>query len=697
MSATTEVSVAGEPIGTDIERLLRSVVDSLDGRMVILDDQGRIIGTNRLWDEFVVAMGWTLGDTVEGSGVYAGVAADFFVLIQLLRGDLRLALTAATRAVLADGAEQASVKGYLPVGNRGEDVVVRLHPIHDHETARAVVTMIDITEAIRTQRDLRRITDQAQLLALVAQHTDNAVVISDADGQIEWANEAFCRMSGYTSQELLGLRRQDLIRGPFVGTPEFDEFCDALAEGRPADVQFPTTTRQGRTYWAHVEVQPIREAGELVRFVGVERDISDQRAAEELLHAATRRAHLLADQLRAEKVLLSEVLGSIPHLVYWKDADLRYTGVNQAFLALRGLTGERSVVARTEAELAGRDELSAVLATLEPQVLANGETVANQRLQLTRAGLPAVSLLLSVLPRTDENGVVRGVIGVAADVTHVTTLEQQLAQATRLEAIGQLAAGIAHEINTPVQYVSDNTRFLAESFGGVLTALRAAERLSVGEGPIAAELRRCLALVDLEFIAEEIPSALSQSLEGMGRVAQIVRAMKDFSHPGTGRVAADLNRAVESTTQVSRNEWRYVATLDLDLSPEVGLVRCFEGELKQVLLNIVVNAAQAIAGERERTGGHILGSIEIKTERVDGGVRISITDDGPGIADDVKHRIFDPFFTTKPVGKGTGQGLSMAYAVIVRKHGGTLAVTSALGAGSTFTIELPDDPDGEGL
>ncbi len=688
MTDPVTVSVSGQPIGTDVERLLRSVVDSLDGRMVILDVAGRIIGTNRLWDDFVRAMAWT-GDS--------GIGADFFVLIELLRGDLRKLLSAATRAVLSDGAEQSSVKGYLPVGNRGEDVIVRLHPIHDHETARAVVTMIDITEAIRTQRDLRRITDQAQLLALVAEHTDNAVVISDAEGRIEWANEAFCRMSGYTSHELLGLRRQDLIHGPFVESAEFREFADALEQGRPAVIQFPTVTQQGRPYWVHVETQPIKEDGRLVRFVNVERDITEQRAADEKLRAATRRAQQLADQLRAEKTLLSEVLGSIPHLVYWKDADLRYTGVNQAFLALRGLDGERAVVQRTEAELRRPDELSARLAMIEPQVLDTGEAVANQRLLLTRPDQPAVSLLLSVLPRLDEDGVVQGVIGVAADVTHVTTLEQQLAQATRLESIGQLAAGIAHEINTPVQYVSDNTRFMAETFGGVLTALRSMEVLAAGEGPVAAELKTTLAAIDLEFIAEEIPSALSQSLEGLGRVAQIVRAMKDFSHPGTGRAAADLNRAVESTAQVSRNEWRYVATLDLDLSPDVGLVRCFEGELKQVLLNIVVNAAQAIAGERERTGGHILGSIEIRTERVDGGVRITVTDDGPGMPDDVKHRIFDPFFTTKPVGQGTGQGLSMAYAVIVQKHGGKLAVRSEPGAGSTFVIDLPDDPDGPAL
>jgi PAS domain S-box-containing protein len=675
------------------ERLLRSVVDSLDARMCILGDDGVIIGTNRLWDEFAVSMGW--------DELRAGIGADFFELVNGLRGELKTTLVTAARQVLAPDAEQVSVKGYLPVAGRGEDVVVRMDPVHDHEAARVVVTMIDITTAVRTQRELRRITDEAQLLALVAQHTDNAVVISDVEGRIEWANTAFCRMSGYSSDELIGLRREDLMQGPSTRTPGFTEFVAALAAGRGADVQFPTQNKDGRSYWAHVEVQPIVEDGRTVRFVSVERDMTDQRAAEEQLRAAIRQAQTLAEALSTEKTLLSEVLASIPHLVYWKDGDLRYTGVNQAFLALRGLDDESAALERTETELAVTDRLSDVLNSLEPGVLSSGEPAENQRLQITAPGRGAVDLLLSVLPQTDETGRVCGVIGVAADVTHLTTLEQQLAQATRLESIGQLAAGIAHEINTPVQYVSDNTRFLTEAFTGVLTALRTIDELATsepgdnaaGDEPLATRLKAVLAGMDLEFLADEIPGALSQSAEGLARVAQIVRAMKDFSHPGQGRAEADLNRAVESTVQVSRNEWRYVAQLDLDLGPQVGLVRCFEGELKQVLLNIVVNAAQAIAGERERTSEAVLGHIGIRTERIEDAVRITISDDGPGMEDAVCRKIFDPFFTTKPVGKGTGQGLSMAYAVIVQKHGGSLSVSSVPGEGSVFTIDLPDRPD----
>jgi two-component system, NtrC family, sensor kinase len=499
-------------------------------------------------------------------------------------------------------------------------------------------------------------------------------------------------MSGYEAEACQGRRRQDLIPGPFRRSVTFTQFSEALSSGHAADVQFPTQTKDGRSYWAHVQVQPIVADGRLLRFVIVERDVTAQRGAEEQLRAAIRRATLLADEIRSEKVLLSEVLGSIPHLVYWKDAGLRYAGMNPAFVTFRGLSGPDDAMERTEAELTAVDELSKVLAVLEPVVLSTGLPAENQQVVLTVADRPACSLMLSVLPQIDDQGQVCGVIGVAADITHVTVLEQQLAQATRLESIGQLAAGIAHEINTPIQYVADNTRFVDESFEGVLAVVRAADDLVADQSPAGLRLRAALAALDVDFLAAEIPHALSQSQEGLERVTEIVRAMKDFSHPGQGRVATDLNRAVDSTVQVSRNEWRYVAELELDLDPHLGQVPCFEGPLKQVLLGLVVNAAQAIDAERDRAGSQQLGKIRIQTRRLEDGVQITVTDDGPGMDDQVQRKIFDPFFTTKAVGKGTGQGLSMAYAVIVQKHGGTLTVSSVPGTGSTFTVYLPDEP-----
>jgi signal transduction histidine kinase len=186
-------------------------------------------------------------------------------------------------------------------------------------------------------------------------------------------------------------------------------------------------------------------------------------------------------------------------------------------------------------------------------------------------------------------------------------------------------------------------------------------------------------------------------LEGLERVSGIVRAMKDFSHPGQGRAMVDLNKVVETTVQVSRNEWRYVAELALELGEDVGQVPCLQGELKQVLLNVVVNAAHAVAERRERSGAGELGRIVVSTRRSGAEVLISVTDDGIGMDEATRLRVFDPFFTTKPVGRGTGQGLSLAHATVVQRHGGRIEVRSAPGQGSTFTVALPLEAPSDAL
>jgi two-component system NtrC family sensor kinase len=252
-------------------------------------------------------------------------------------------------------------------------------------------------------------------------------------------------------------------------------------------------------------------------------------------------------------------------------------------------------------------------------------------------------------------------------------------------------AGIAHEINTPIQFVSDNTRFVEQSFTELLTLVTAVQERF---GDKDAQITELLRDIDADFLLAEVPTALAESLEGLERVAQIVRAMKDFSHPGQGRSDVDVNRAVESTAQVARNEWKYHAELSLDLAPDVGLVPCYEGEFKQVVLNLIVNAAHAIEAAGPREGGG-LGHIRIRTSRCTGAVEVAVSDDGTGMDEATQQRIFDPFFTTKEVGKGTGQGLSMAYSSIVQKHGGSIRVDSSRGAGTTFTISLPTEVEEE--
>jgi len=291
-------------------------------------------------------------------------------------------------------------------------------------------------------------------------------------------------------------------------------------------------------------------------------------------------------------------------------------------------------------------------------------------------------------------------IGILRDLTarfaleaERAAMEVQLLHAHKLEAIGQLAAGIAHEINTPIQYIGDNTTFLRSTCQDLLDYLEIVrEQLVMGDLDTAgrAALEKGLDGLDLDYLQQEIPKAVQQSLDGVARVSKIVSAMKDFSHPSQGvKGLVDLNHAIESTVTVCRNEWKYVADLELEPDPDLPLVPCFADEFNQVVLNLIINAAHAIA---EVTGGRQTGAkglIRITTCLRDRCVEIRFSDTGTGIPEKIRERIFEPFFTTKPLGKGTGQGLAIARSVIVDKHGGIIRVESEMGKGTTFVIELP--------
>jgi signal transduction histidine kinase/DNA-binding response OmpR family regulator len=279
-----------------------------------------------------------------------------------------------------------------------------------------------------------------------------------------------------------------------------------------------------------------------------------------------------------------------------------------------------------------------------------------------------------------------GVLVLGEDCTEQQLLKAQLAQAQKLESIGQLAAGIAHEINTPIQYIGDNTNFLADAFqhlAKVLTLYRTAE----SDPKWFDEAQRAAERADLDYLLEEGPRAIQQTLDGVGHVARIVKAMKEFAHPGTDeKVPVDLNHAIQTVIEVARNEWRYVAEVVTDLDPALPPVPGLPGELNQVLLNLLVNAAHAI---REANGTELKGTIAIATRWTANLVEVRISDTGCGIPEAVRGRIFDPFFTTKPVGQGTGQGLAIAHAVVVQRHGGAITVVSEVGKGTTFVVRLP--------
>lgn len=298
----------------------------------------------------------------------------------------------------------------------------------------------------------------------------------------------------------------------------------------------------------------------------------------------------------------------------------------------------------------------------------------------------------TITPMTNPNGEITHFLAVKEDITEKRALESQLRHAQKMEGIGQLAAGIAHEINTPTQFVMDNLTFLRDSWKSaheLLEQYRGAMQGMAGSIPaeIAVRLKDAEQACDLEFIREEAPRAIEQSLDGSRRVAKIVRAMKEFSHPDSAeKTATDLNRAVESTITVARNEWKYVSEVVTEFDDQLPAVVCYPGDINQVVLNLLVNAAHAI---KEKVKDGEKGQITVRTRMAGEHVEISVSDTGNGIPEAIRNRVFEPFFTTKDVGKGTGQGLALAYTVVVKKHGGKIWFETEVGKGTTFFITLP--------
>jgi signal transduction histidine kinase len=301
--------------------------------------------------------------------------------------------------------------------------------------------------------------------------------------------------------------------------------------------------------------------------------------------------------------------------------------------------------------------------------------------------------------QSDSTGQHKVLRGMMLDVTDQRRLENELAQAQKLESVGRLAAGVAHEINTPVQFVSDSVHFVREAMDDLSTIVdkyrdlrTATENPNQNVADIAAAAKAAAEAeddADLDYILENAPVALDRAREGLGRVAAIVRSMKEFAHPDRKEMAqSDLNQAVASTLVIASNEYKYVAEVETRFG-ELPLVNCYAGEINQVVLNLIVNAAHAIGDVVKGTPEK--GLITVSTRVLDDSVEIAIGDTGKGIPVDVRARIFDPFFTTKEVGKGTGQGLAIARNVIVDKHGGTLHFETEVGQGTTFYIRLPID------
>jgi len=527
-----------------------------------------------------------------------------------------------------------------------------------------------------SEKKFRSISDSAQ----------DAIIMMNPEGKIEFWNKAAEKIFGYSSKEALGQNLHRLIAPEHFHMPHdkaFETFKitgQGKAVGKTLELSAKTKDNKVIPVELSLSALKIRKKWHAV---GIIRDITDRKQAEKEL----KEAHVKATQL----------LASISSIIVALDMEDRVVEWNQCAENSFSLT-RNQVIGKKLSECPIDWDIKKVLREID-FCKTSGQKGNLDDTRLTLQNKEERLLGISFNPVLGLSGKIRGVLIHASDITNRRHLESQLAQAQKLESIGQLAAGIAHEINTPTQYVGDNTRFLKEAFEDTNRALKSYDQLfnAVKKNAVSdhliQEVEKVVQKTDLIYLMEEIPTAIEQTLEGLARVTKIIRSMKEFSHPGADeKTTVDINSALENTITVARNEWKYVADVKIDFEANLPLVACLPGELNQVFLNIIINAAHAISDASEDGSGK-KGIITAATRSNRNSVEIRISDTGRGIPEAIQPRIFDPFFTTKEVGRGTGQGLAISHTVIVEKHGGSINFETEIGKGTTFIIQLPIQND----
>ncbi len=408
-----------------------------------------------------------------------------------------------------------------------------------------------------------------------------------------------------------------------------------------------------------------------------------------------------------EQTYLRALLDYLPDTIYFKDRQSRFICVNQSMVQKNRCASAEDMLGQSDFDRFTKEHAQQAFDD-EQRIMQTGEALLGVEEKETWPDGRITWVSTSKLPLRNLSGEIIGTFGVSRDITESKRIEAahrqmeaQLQLSQKLESVGRLAAGIAHEINTPTQFITDNTRFLADAFQHFARVLAAYRELAtqVVAGQVAPQAVQALQDLenqeDIDYLLKELPSTCAQSLDGLARIARIVGAMKDFSHPkSVDKAPTNLAHLLNTTITVSRHEWKYVAEVVTEFAPDLPLVPCVADELSQAVLNLLINAAHAIEEVQTTWAGEVkkLGCITLRAFPSDNAVCIEIADTGAGIPEAVRPRIFDPFFTTKGIGKGTGQGLSVVHNVVVHSHGGRIDFTSVVGQGTTFRLFLPLTP-----
>ena len=523
--------------------------------------------------------------------------------------------------------------------------------------------------------------EERNMLRALIDNIPDFVYVKDLKSRFIVANSRLANVTGVASPaDLLGRTDHDFF--PLEDSHAFfEDEQHVIRSGQPLQNREETILdREGNEIFILTTKVPVRDKkGQVIGVAGIGRDITSRRKMENALRQAEQNYRGIFDKA---------VVG-----IFQSTPEGRLLIVNPSMAFTLGYNSP--------------EEMIRSITDIPRQLFVNQKRGAEFMLFMERVGGvknfecevfcqdgSKIWLTMSLRAIRQDGAVIR-YEGMCEDITERNLLREQLLQAQKLESVGQLAAGIAHEINTPTQYIGDNVRFLKDAFGdlkGLLTncdrLLSAARNDTLTRETVQA-IGEAIDRADAGYLLEEIPKAIDQTLDGVTRVSTLVSAMKEFSHPGTKeKVPLDLNHAIESTIIVARSEWKYVAELETDFDPSLPMIPCLPGEFNQVILNLIVNAAHAIADVAQK-GGPEKGLISVQTRDTADSVEVRIRDTGTGIPEEVRSRIFDPFFTTKEIGKGTGQGLAIARSVVVDKHNGSIQVETEDGKGTTFIVRLP--------
>lgn len=514
---------------------------------------------------------------------------------------------------------------------------------------------------------------------LMADNATDLIMRSTLNGTMVYISPASLKLLGYNPSELQGsslerLWHPDDIRICWEKSPQgyltlMEGTTVHRMKNKHGDYQwFESVSRQ-------VVNNEERWGKEMIL---VSREITERKQAE--------------DALAREREQLAVTLRSITDGVISTDLDNRIVLMNRVAEALTGWP-------LTEAQGRLLPEVFCVPAACSQDCNskpADGQcTIHLQGVSLEPRNGEKLSIEGNCAPILHYDDSVIGHIVVFRDQTEKQRLQAQVALSSKLQSIGQLAAGIAHEINTPMQFISDNTEFVRRVFNDFkpLHDLRSELLNRCREAGYFPETVKAIETkwkeIDGDYFMAELPLAINETVSGIERVVKLVKAMKTFSHPTQGKMQlCDLNQSIEATTNVSRNEWKYVADLKLDLDPKLPPVPCLIDELNQVVLNMITNSVDSIK-DVIASGAAKKGLIQVSTRILGDEVYIVIEDSGKGMPEDVMRKIFDPFFTTKEPGKGTGQGLAISHDIIANKHKGRIEVHSEMGKGTQFSIILP--------